>query len=156
LASAMTVGVQQHIAANAKHFMAYDIENNRAVNDSAMDEQTLREIYGRHFRMVVQDGGVASVMASYNKVNGVKSTQNAHTLTDVLRNDFGFKGFVLSDWWAMPNVDPGKTDTTTLKMTAVQAVKAGLDVELPWGLNFSQLENIVNTNGGLTEADLTT
>jgi beta-glucosidase len=154
MASAMTVGVQQHIAANAKHFMAYDIENNRAANNSAMDEQTLREIYGRHFRMVVQDGGVASVMASYNLVKGTKSTQNAHTLTDVLRNDFGFKGFILSDWWAMPNVNPGATDTTTLKMTAVQAVKAGLDVELPWGLNFSQLENVVNSNGGLTRNDL--
>ena len=70
LASAMTVGVQEHIAANAKHFMAYDIENSRASNNSKMDEQTLREIYGRHFRMVVQDGGVASVMASYNLVNG--------------------------------------------------------------------------------------
>jgi len=154
LASAMTVGVQQHIAANAKHFMAYDIENNRAANNSAMDEQTLREIYGRHFRMVVQDGGVASVMASYNLVNGVKSTQNPHVLTEVLRDDFGFKGFILSDWWAMPNVNPGTTDTTTLKMTAVQAVKAGLDVELPWGLNFSQLENIVNSGGGLTRSDL--
>jgi len=154
LASALTVGVQQHVAANAKHFMAYDIENQRAANNSQMDEQTLREIYGRHFRMVVQDGGVASVMASYNLVNGVKSTQNAHTLTDVMRNDFGFKGFILSDWWAMPNVSPASTDTTTLKMTAVQAVKAGLDVELPWGLNFSQLENIVNSTGGLTRTDL--
>jgi beta-glucosidase len=154
LASAMTVGVQQHIAANAKHFMAYDIENNRAANNSAMDEQTLREIYGRHFRMVVQDGGVASVMAAYNLVNGTKATQNAHILTDVLREDFGFKGFVLSDWWAMPNTNPGSTDSTTLKSTAVQAVKAGLDVELPWGLNYGQLENIVNSNGGLTKADL--
>ena len=79
-----------------------------------MDEQTLRETYGRHFRMVVQDGGVASVMASYNVVNGIKSTQNAHTLTDVLRTDFGFKGFVLSDWWAMPNTT-ATADTTTLK-----------------------------------------
>jgi beta-glucosidase len=68
LASAMTVGVQQHIAANAKHYMGYDIEaNGRDFNDVSMDEQTLREIYGRHFRMVVQDGGVASVMASYNR-----------------------------------------------------------------------------------------
>jgi beta-glucosidase len=152
LASAMTVGVQQHIPANAKHFMAYDIENSRSTQQALMDEQTLREVYGRHFRMVVQDGGVASVMASYNLVNGLKSTNNAHTLTDVLRNDFGFKGFVLSDWWAMPNTSP--TDPTTLKMTAVQAVRAGLDVELPWALNFGQLENIVNSNGGLTRADL--
>lgn len=154
LASAMTVGVQQHVAANAKHYLAYDIENNRVANNSAMDEQTLRETYGRHFRMVVQDGGVASVMASYNLINGKKATQNKHILTDVLRNDFGFKGFVLSDWWAMPNVSPSGVDTTTLKVTAVEAVKAGLDVEVPWGLNYGQLENIVNSNGGLTKADL--
>jgi beta-glucosidase len=154
LASALTVGVQQHIAANAKHFMGYDIENNRAANNSSMDEQTLREIYGRHFRMVVQDGGVASVMASYNLVNGTKSTQNAHTLTDVMRTDFGFKGFILSDWWAMPNVNPGAVDATTLKSTAVQAMNAGLDVELPWGLNYGQLENIVNSNSGLTKSDI--
>jgi beta-glucosidase len=156
MASAMTVGVQQHIAADAKHFMGYNIENNRAANNSDMDEQTLREIYGRHFRMVVQDAGVASVMASYNLVNKTKSTQNAHTLTEVLRNDFGFKGFILSDWWAMPNINPGAVDATTLKSKAVEAVNAGLDVELPWGLNFGQLENIVNAGGGLTKSDLDT
>ena len=154
LASAMTVGVQQHIAANAKHYMAYDIEKNRALNNSQFaDEQTLREIYGRHFRMVVQDGGVASVMASYNLVNGTKSTQNHHTLTDVMRNDFGFKGFILSDWWAMPN-GANVVDTATLKGVAVEAVKAGLDVELPWALNYGQLESIVNSGGGLTKADI--
>ena len=153
LASAMTVGVQQHIAANAKHYMAYDIEVNRSLNNSALDEQTLREIYGRHFRMVVQDGGVASVMASYNMVNDVKSTENAHTLTDVLRNDFGFKGFVLSDWWAMTH-SYNVVDSNQLKAIAVQGVKAGLDVELPWALNFSQLESIVQTKGGLTKGDI--
>jgi beta-glucosidase len=154
LATAMTVGVQRHVAANAKHFMAYDIENKRDTNNSEMDEQTLREVYGRHFRMVVQDGGVSSVMASYNKVNGTKATQNAHMLTDVLRGDFGFKGFVLSDWWAMPNTSPGGTDTSTLVSTARDAVLAGLDVELPWALNFGQLVNIVNSKAGLTEADI--
>ncbi len=153
LASAMTVGIQQHIAANAKHYMAYDIENLRASNESDMDEQTLREIYGRHFRMVVRDGGVASVMASYNLVNGMKSTQNYHTLTEVLRQDFGFKGFVLSDWWAMPGGNSVGTPTT-LKTTAIQAVHAGLDVELAWALNYGQLENIVAANGGVTKADI--
>jgi beta-glucosidase len=153
LASAMTLGVQQHIAANAKHYMAYDIEVNRALNNSAMDEQTLRETYGRHFRMVVQDGGVASVMASYNMVNGVKSTENYHTLTEILRNDFGFNGFVLSDWWAMTH---GATvvDSNQLKAIAVEGVKAGLDVELPWALNYSQLTSIVQTKGGLTKGDI--
>jgi len=155
MASAMTVGVQQHISANAKHFMGYDIENGRDFNDVRMDEQTLREIYGRHFRMVVQDGGVASVMASYNMVNGIKSTDNRHTLTDVLRTDFGFQGFVLSDWWAMrPQGNVGAVDTGTLKAYAVYGMQAGLDVELPWKLNYGQLENIVNTKGGVTVDDI--
>ena len=152
LASAMVVGVQQHIAANAKHFMAYDVENGRAKNDSDMDEQTLREIYGRHFRMVVQDSGVASVMASYNEVNMTKSTENSHTLTDVLRNDFGFKGFVLSDWWAMPGSDT-VPDGSTLKNHALLAVNAGLDVELPWSMYYSQLKAL-NTGNAIQKAQL--
>jgi beta-glucosidase len=145
MASAMVVGVQEHIAANAKHYMAYDVENGRSKNDSEMDEQTLREIYGRHFRMVVQDSGVSSVMASYNEVLGVKSCQNTHTLTDVLRNDFGFKGFILSDWWAMPGYT-NIPDAATLKSGAQLAMTAGLDVELPWGLYYSELGALYDTN----------
>jgi beta-glucosidase len=144
LASAMVVGIQQHIAANAKHYMGYDVETDRQTNDSQMDEQTLREVYGRHFRMVVQDSGVASVMASYNEVNGTKSCESTHNITDVLRNDFGFKGFVLSDWWAMPGYD-NIPDATTLKTHAQLALNAGLEVELPWGLYYGQLESLFNT-----------
>jgi len=125
--------------------MAYDVENGRSKNDSEMDEQTLREIYGRHFRMVVQDSGVSSVMASYNEVLGVKSCQNTHTLTDVLRNDFGFKGFILSDWWAMPGYT-NIPDAATLKSGAQLAMTAGLDVELPWGLYYSELGALYDTN----------
>jgi beta-glucosidase len=155
LASAMTVGVQEHIAANAKHYLGYDIENGRDFNDVGMDEQTLRETYGRHFRMVIQDAGVASVMAAYNMVNGLKAVDSRHILTDVLRTDFGFKGFVLSDWWAMrPQAVVDGVDTGTLKSYAVSAMQAGLDVELPWALNYGQLENLVNAGGGVTEADI--
>jgi len=153
MASAMVVGVQQHIPANAKHYMGYDIENGRSLNNSQMmDEQTLREIYGRHFRMVVQDAGVASVMASYNSVNGTKAAENGHILTDVLRNDFGFQGFILSDWWAMPGYVT-VPDTSTLKNGALLALHAGLDVELPWGLYYGQLENLKNS-GAVATADL--
>ena len=155
LATAMTIGVQQHIAANAKHFMAYDIEVNREKNNSQLDEQTLREIYGRHFRMVVQDGGVSSVMASYNKINDTKATQSKHLLTEILRDDFGFKGFVLSDWWAMPPSFKATTDPSLLKTYAVEAVQAGLDIDLPWALSYGQLENIILAKGGLTEDDIT-
>jgi beta-glucosidase len=145
LASALVVGIQQHVAANAKHFMGYDVEDGRSKNDSEMDEQTLREIYARHFRMVVQDSGVASVMASYNEVIGTKSAENSHTLTDVLRNDFGFKGFILSDWWAMPGYT-NVPDPTTQKSNAIIALNAGLDVELPWALYYSQLQSLYNTH----------
>jgi beta-glucosidase len=145
LASAMVVGVQEHIAANAKHYMGYDVEAGRQTNVSNMDEQTLREIYGRHFRMVVQDSGVASAMASYNAVNGKKSTVNQHTITDVLRNDFGFKGFVLSDWWAVPGADK-ILDTSTQTSTAKAAINAGLDVELPWLYNYNNLVSLYNTH----------
>lgn len=156
LATAMTVGIQQHIAANAKHFMAYDIENGRDQNNMTLDEQTLRETYGRHFRMTVQDGGVASVMASYNRVNGEKATTSSHILTDVLRTDFGFQGFVLSDWWAMdPQLETGR-QTSYYAAQAIKGIKAGLDVELPWSLNFAYLESIVQTGGGLSQADIDT
>jgi beta-glucosidase len=155
LASAMTVGVQKHIAANAKHYLGYDIENGRDTNDVSMDQQILREIYGRHFRMVVQDAGVASAMAAYNMVNGTKATESRNILTDVLRTDFGFQGFVLSDWWAMrPAADVSSVDTSTLKGYAVNGMRAGLDVELPWALNYGQLENIVKSGGGVTEEDI--
>src|SRR5262245_22060303 len=120
-----------------------------------MDEQTLREIYARHFEMVIEEGGAAAVMAAYNLVNGTKSTQNGHLLTDLLRTDFGFKGLVLSDWWAMPNGSNLSTMPNFLQGTAVEAVRAGLDMELPWRYNYSQLTNAV-TQGALTPTDLTT
>jgi beta-glucosidase len=152
LASAMTVGIQEHVAANAKHYMGYDVEADRQSNVSVMDEQTLREIYGRHFRMVVQDSGVASAMASYNAVNGTKSTINRHTLTDVLRNDFGFQGFILSDWWAVPGAD-NILDASTQTSTAKALFNAGLDVELPWLYNYNNIQSLYNT-GAVMKTDL--
>jgi beta-glucosidase len=154
LASAMALGVQEHVAANAKHYLAYDVEEKRSTNNSQLDEQTLREIFGRHFRMVVQDGGVASVMAAYNQVNSVKSTENGHILNEVLRDDFGFKGFVLSDWWAMTHAFTVAAPSS-LKSVAKEGVRAGLDVELPWALNYSQLQSLV-TSGELTTTDIDT
>jgi beta-glucosidase len=156
LASAMAQGVQKHIAANAKHYMAYDIEFGRDQNNMILDEQTMRETYGRHFRMVVQDGGVSSVMAAYNQVNNEKSTVNHHLLTDILRTDFGFRGFVLSDWWAMDPQTKVDTDPITLKGYAIAGVRAGLDVELPWTFNYALLQSIIDTNGGVSTDDVET
>jgi beta-glucosidase len=143
MASAFVAGAQRHLGACARNFAAYAIEKNRANQDAIMDEQTLREIDTRPFEMAVQDGGVACVMTAYNKVNGVKATVNAHLLRDVLKapveqGGFGFRGFVLSEWWAAPG-DMGPIATTTALAQAQEMATAGLDVEMPWTLNYGQL-----------------
>jgi beta-glucosidase len=154
MGSAFTTGVQVYGPACAKHYMANNVEDGRATNNANMDEQTLREMYARHFGVVIQDAGVSCVMASYNLVNGTNSTLNTHILTDVLRTDFGFKGLVLSDWWAMP---PGQASASTaaLQANAVAGVNAGLDMELPWSYNYGQLEAAVSANA-LTQSQLKT
>jgi len=140
LGSAFVVGMQEYVGACAKHFAANNIEQSRSTANALMDEQTLREIYARHFGMIVKDGGVSCIMASYNKVNGKNATQNAHLLTDILRTDFGFQGFVLSDWWAMPggsNVDQASRATN-----AREAAMAGMDMELPWAYQYLELDTM--------------
>jgi beta-glucosidase len=151
LASAFTAGLQQHVAACAKHYAGNNVEQNRANQDAVMDEQTLREIYGRHFEMVVRDGGVSCIMAAYNKVNGKKSTQSAHLLNDVLRTGFGFKGTTITDWWAMPG-DQGPIDSSLATAQAAEAVLAGLDIEVPWTLNFGQLGPAIQANAAVGTA----
>jgi beta-glucosidase len=144
LGTAIVAGVQNYVPACAKHYAANNIENLRASLNASMDEQTLREIYARHFEMIIKDGGVACIMAAYNKVNGTNCTQNAHLLTDILRTDFGFNGFVVSDWWAMPggnNLAQGASATT-----AAQAINAGLDLEAPWSFQYSTIETIVGSS----------
>jgi len=155
LGSAFVVGLQKYIAACPKHYAANNIENGRSGANAMMDEQTLREIYARHFEMVVEEGGASAIMAAYNLVNGVKSTQSKHLLTDLLRDDFGFQGFVLSDWWAMPNGANLSTMSSVLQATAVEAVHAGLDMELPWRYNYSTLTSAI-ADHAITSADLTT
>src|SRR5204862_4441084 len=93
--------------------------------------------------------------------SALHSTQSSHLLTDILRgpaggSGFGFQGFVLSDWWAMPNGNSVPyPSTSTLQPTAIQAVQAGLDMELPWRYNYSTLPNLV-TAGSLSTTALRT
>lgn len=141
LGTALTVGIQEFAPACAKHYAANNIEKGRDALIAKMDEQTMQEVYARHFGMIIQDGGVACVMASYNLMQTTgaaqKMTQNHHMLTDVLRGQYGFQGMVLSDWWAMPGAQ--NPDPNTRANNAKEAVKAGMDMELPWKLNFPEL-----------------
>lgn len=156
IASAYTAGLQQFITGCAKHYAGNNIEIGRFTLNAQMDEQTLREVYGRHFEMVVQDGGVGCVMAAYNSVNGVKSTQNKHLLKDILRDDFGFQGMIITDWWAMPADENGQGLATGWnapqdEAAAKEALEATLDVELPWALNYDAIPRLIE-NGAVTTA----
>ncbi|HYQ02517.1 MAG TPA: glycoside hydrolase family 3 N-terminal domain-containing protein [Polyangiaceae bacterium] len=149
MATAYTVGLQEYVTGCAKHFAANNVEKGRSSQNAIMNEQTLREIYARHFEMVVQDGGVGCIMASYNKINGVKSTQNKHLLRDILKapvdqGGMGYKGLVLSDWWAMPGDQDGESAANALGHTQ-EAVLAGLDIEVPWTLHYS-LTNLAQSD----------
>jgi beta-glucosidase len=146
LGSAFVTGVQNYVGACVKHYAANNIEDGRAAQNAIIDDETLREVYGRHFEMIIQDGGVSSVMASYNLVNNTKSSLNSVLLTDMLRTAFGFQGFVLTDWWAMngssapPCCNPGSGGDSL----AQQSVNAGLDMELPWEYNFLELPTLAS------------
>ena len=103
LGSAFVTGVQQYVAACVKHYAANNIENGRETANATMDEQTLHEMYARHFEMIVKDGGVSASWPRTTRSTACTRPQSAHLLTDILRGEFGFQGMVLTDWWAMPN-----------------------------------------------------
>ncbi len=153
--TALTVGIQEFLPTCVKHYLGNNVENGRESFNAQMDAQTMREIYGYAYEMVVRDGGVACVMAAYNQVNGTKSTQNGELLNTILRNEWGFKGFVITDWWAMPPGANAGAQPAAYQANATEAVKAGLDMEMPWALNYAQLESLV-TAGSLTQQEINT
>lgn len=98
MGTALGTGIQAHnVIATVKHFALNSMENTRFVVDVRVDERTLHEVYLPHFKMAL-DAGVASVMSAYNKMNGEYCGQNRELLTDILRGEWGFDGFVHSDW----------------------------------------------------------
>ena len=129
---------QNNVMACPKHFALNSIENSRWVIDVKVDDRTLREVYLPHFKKVVQKGKPASIMSAYNQVNGDFSGESKLLLTDILRNDWGFKGFVSTDW--MYGVYDG-----------VKAVKAGLDVEMP----FQKAYRYDTLKTGIAEGEIT-
>jgi beta-glucosidase len=118
MATALIQGVQRHnVMACAKHFAMNSIDEPRNFIDVRADERTLREVYLPHFKKAV-DAGVAAIMSSYNKVNGDYAAENEWLLRTVLKDEWGFRGFVMSDFFY------GVYD-------GLKAAKAGLDVEMP-------------------------
>lgn len=107
MAVAETKAVQdQGLIAMPKHYAANEQETNRQVTNSVVDERTLHETYLLPFEMAVKDGDAASIMCAYNYVNGVPSCENEYLLEDVLREQWGFKGYVQSDFFATKSTVP--------------------------------------------------
>ncbi len=120
LAAAMVRGIQsQNVGASIKHFAANNQETRRMVAESVVDERALREIYLQGFEIAVKKGEPWTVMCSYNRLKGAYASENRFLLTELLREEWGYKGLVVSDWGAVND--------------RVAAVKAGLDLEMPFG-----------------------
>ena len=140
MASEFIQGVQsQGVAACPKHFAVNSQETRRLASDSVLDERTLREIYLRAFEICVKDADPASIMTSYNLMNGTYANENEHLLQDILHHDWGFKGAVVTDWG-------GSNDH-------VAGVRAGSTIQMPGPAPASVRELIEAVrNGSLPEA----
>ena len=135
-------GVQsKHVGTSIKHFAVNNMETRRFSASSNLSERALREIYLAAFEGPVRNAKPWTVMCSYNRINGVLASQNKKILTDILRNEWGFEGNVISDWGAV-------SDRT-------KALKAGLNLEMPtsYGENDKKLVEAVRS-GELDEKEL--
>jgi beta-glucosidase len=118
LATAYVRAVQAHdVAVTVKHFVCNDTEIDRMTVNVDIDERTLRELYLRPFERAVKDGGAWGIMSSYNRLAGDHTAENRQLLTDILRTEWGFDGFVVSDWFGVHE--------------PVGAANAGLTLEMP-------------------------
>jgi beta-glucosidase len=125
-------GVQsQHVIATVKHFMANNSETNRNYESSNIDDRTMHEIYLPAFEAAVTQGHVGSVMCAYNRVTDIYACSNAHIQQDILEHQFGFDGFIVSDWFFAAH--------------AVTDANAGLDMAMPSQAQFETLKEAVET-----------
>lgn len=142
MAAAYIRGIQRMgVAACPKHFAVNSQELRRMAMDAVVDERTLREIYLTGFEIAVKEGKSKAIMSSYNRVNGTYANENKHLLTDILREEWGFDGMVVSDWG-------GSND-------AVKAVEAGANLEMP-NCGYGSAREIVKAvkDGTLSESVL--
>ena len=113
-----------HLITDLKHYAVNDQDSGRIVVNSIISKRAMRESDLLAFQIALKDSGAGAVMCSYNRINGTYGCENSYTLTDVLKKDFAFKGFVVSDW--------GATQSTA------KAANAGLDIEMPGNDSFGE------------------
>lgn len=142
MAAGLVKGIQSNgISACPKHFAVNSQELRRQASNSVIDERTMREIYLTAFEITVREAHPWTIMTSYNEVNGVYAHENKHLLQEILRDEWGFDGMVVSDWGG--------------SNSAVDAVKAGGSLEMP-SPGFTSVRELVGAvqAGTLSEADL--
>ncbi|WP_435122125.1 glycoside hydrolase family 3 C-terminal domain-containing protein [Amycolatopsis thermoflava] len=135
LAAAYVRGLQDHgVGACLKHLVANESETERHTVDIVLDEATLREVYLLPFEIAVADADAWSIMAAYNRVNGTPATEQRHVLTEIVKGEWGYRGLVVSDWWATTSTAPSANSGLDLVMPGpvgpwgdrlVDAVNAG-------------------------------
>ena len=158
IAAAFVKGVQsQHVGTSIKHFAANNQEDNRMFTNAHISERALREIYLKGFEIAVKTAQPYAIMTSYNLINGTHAANHYDMLQNVARDEWGFEGFIMTDWYT-------SQDTTALGMVSesgkysysdgVQCIKAGNDLQMP-GCR-KNVEDIVDgvKNGRITKADL--
>ncbi len=161
MAAAYIRGIQSKgIAACPKHFAANSQELRRMANDSVVDERTFREIYTTGFEIAVKEGKAKSIMSSYNEVNGIYANENKHMLQEILVDEWGFDGFVVSDWGGSNDHALGVKNGSHLEMPGtgkagmndiIRAVKNGDLEETVLDQRLDELLNVIFATHQATE-----
>lgn len=140
------------VTGTIKHFCANNRETNRHFIDSVVSERALREIYLKGFEIAVKEGGASSVMTTYGRVNGLWMAGNFDLNTVILREEWGFKGFTMTDWWANINVrgkEPDKTD-----LAAMARAQNDVYMVCPDGEKNDDNTLVALENGGIERCEL--
>jgi beta-glucosidase len=134
------------VFATLKHMTGHgEPESGTNVGPANISERVLREVFFPPFERAVTEGGAMSVMASYNEIDGMPSHANTWLITDVLRGEWGFDGFVVADYFAIPELMRRHAVAASMELAAAQALRAGVDIELPNPEAYTHLVELVES-----------
>jgi len=135
-----------HVAATLKHYTGHgQPEGGNNTGPANYSIRALREFHMEPFRIIIKNANPAAIMASYNEVDEIPSHANKWLLTDVLRKEWAYKGIVVSDWFGIDQLMQKHRFASDIKECALKAINAGVTVDLPYGINYRHLTELVKT-----------